>query len=210
MMSFQEMPLAKFSEVLASGAPTPGGGCASALAGALAAGLTAMVARTTAASKKFADRSEQMSAIAAEADRLRGELLSLVDEDAAAFDHVMAAFRMPKETPEEQSARSQGIQDAYKTAVEPPLKVCTRSLRVLELALQVAERGNPSALSDAGVGALLAATALEGGALNVQINLGSIKDAAFRNTQAERIRAAQSQGQGLCDKVLAAVRGKLA
>jgi len=90
------------------------------------------------------------------------------------------------------------------------MKVCTRSLRVLGLALQVAEQGNPSAASDAGVGALLAATALEGGALNVQINLGSIKDEAFRGAQTERVRAAQSQGQALRDKALAAVRGKLA
>ena len=208
-MSFQEMSLTKFSEVLASGAPTPGGGCASALSGALAAGLAAMVARTTAASKKFADRAEQMNQVATEADRLRGEFLGLVDEDARAFDQVMAAFRMPKDTPEQQAARSEAIQQAYKAAVEPPMRVCTRSLRVLELAVQVAEQGNPSAASDAGVGALLAATALEGGGLNVQINLGSIKDEAFRNTQAERLRAARAQGQALCDKALATVRAKL-
>jgi formiminotetrahydrofolate cyclodeaminase len=208
-MSFQEMSLTNFSEVLASGAPTPGGGSASALSGALAAGLAAMVARTTAASKKFADRAEQMNQVATEADQLRGEFLALVDEDARAFDQVMAAFRMPKETPEQQAARSQAIQQAYRAAVEPPMRVCTRSLRVLELAAQVAEQGNPSAASDAGVAALLAATALEGGALNVQINLGSIKDEGFRNTQAERTRAAQAQGQALRDKVLATVRARL-
>ncbi len=209
-MSFQEMSLVKFTEVLASGAPTPGGGCASALAGALAAGLAEMVARTTAGSKKFADRAEQMNEIATDADRLRGEFLALVDEDARAFDQVMAAFRAPKETAEQQAARSEAIREAYKAAVEPPMKVCARSLRVLELALQVAEQGNPSAASDAGVGALLAATALEGGALNVQINLGSIKDEAFRADQEERVRAARSQGQALRDRVLAVVRGKLA
>ncbi len=208
-MSFQEMSLTNFSEVLASGAPTPGGGSASALSGALATGLAAMVARTTAASKKFADRAGQMNQVATEADRLRDEFLALVDEDARAFDQVMAAFRMPKETPEQQAARSQAVQQAYRAAVEPPMRVCTRSLRVLELALQVAEQGNPSAASDAGVAALLAATALEGGALNVQINLGSIKDDGFRNTQAERIRAAQAQGQALRDKVLATVRARL-
>jgi formiminotetrahydrofolate cyclodeaminase len=208
-MSFQEMSLEKFSEVLASKEPTPGGGCASALAGALAAGLAAMVARTTAASKKFADRAEQMNAIAAEADRLRVEFLTLVDEDARAFDQVMAAFRLPKETPEQQVPRSQAIQQAYKAAVEPPMKVCTRSVRVLELALQVAEHGNPSAASDAGVGALLAATALEGAALNVQINLGTIKDEAFRRIQEEKVGGARAQGQALRDKVLAEVRGKL-
>jgi len=208
-MSFQELSLAKFSEVLASKEPTPGGGCASALAGALAAGLVAMVARTTSGSKKFADRAEQMNAIASEADRLRSEFLTLVDEDARAFDQVMAAFRLPKETPEQQAARSQAIQQAYKAAVDPPMKVCTRSLRVLELALQVAEHGNPSAASDAGVGALLGATALEGGALNVQINLGSIKDDTFRTAQAQKVQAAQSQGQKIREKALAEVRGKL-
>ena len=127
-MSFQELSLAKFGEVLASKDPTPGGGCASALAGALASGLVAMVARTTAGNKKFVDRAGQMTAIAEEADRLRGEFLALVDEDARAFDQVMAAFRLPKETLEQQSARSQAFQQAYKAAVEPPMKVCTRSL----------------------------------------------------------------------------------
>ncbi len=209
-MSFQEMSLVMFSEVLASGAPTPGGGCASALSGALAASLAAMVARTTAGSKKFADRAKQMNEIATEADRLRGEFLALVDEDASAFDRVMEAFRAPKETAEQQAARSEAIQQAYKRAVEPPMKVCTRSLRVLELALQVAEEGNPSAASDAGVGALLAATAMEGGALNVQINLGSVKDEGFRQAQGERVQVAQSQARGLRDKVLAAVRARLA
>jgi len=133
----------------------------------------------------------------------------LVDEDARAFDQVMAAFRMPKETPEQQAARSQVIQQAYKAAVGPPMQVCTRSLRVLELALQVAEQGNPSAASDAGVSALLAATALEGGALNVQINLGSIKDDAFRTAQKGKVQAAEEQAQALRSKVLAEVRGKL-
>jgi formiminotetrahydrofolate cyclodeaminase len=208
-MGFREMSLATFSEVLASREPTPGGGCASALAGSLAAALTAMVARTTAGSKKFADRAERMTEIATEADRLRTEFLALVDEDARAFDQVMAAFRMPKETPEQQAARTQAIQQAYKAAVDPPMRVCHRSLRVLELALLVAEQGNPSAASDAGVGALLAAAALEGGALNVQINLGAIQDEAFRSQQQEWVRAAQAQGQALRDKVLAAVRGKL-
>jgi formiminotetrahydrofolate cyclodeaminase len=209
MMGFQEMSLAKFSEVLASKDPTPGGGCASALAGALASGLVAMVARTTAGNKKFADRAEQMKAIAEEADRLRGEFLALVDEDARAFDQVMAAFRLPKETPEQQAARTQAIQQAYKAAVEPPMTVCIQSLRALELALQAAEHGNPSAASDAGVAALLAGTALEGGALNVQINLGSLKDDAFRIAQAEKVQAAEGRGRALRGQVLKEVRGKL-
>jgi formiminotetrahydrofolate cyclodeaminase len=205
----QELTLTTFAEALASSAATPGGGCAAALSGALAASLAAMVARTTSASEKFADRADEMDAIAAEADELRGELLSLVDADAAAFDRVMAAFRMPKETPDQQAARSEAIQAGYRAAVEPPLRVCTQSVRVLELALQVAERGNPNAVSDAGVAALLAAAAMEGGALNVEINLGSIKDEAFRTAQANRARAAQARGQALRDGALTAVRARL-
>ena len=208
-MGLQDMPLTTFGEALASSAPTPGGGCASALSGALAASLAAMVARNTAASEKFADRADEMNQAMAEADGLRNELLSLVDADAEAFAQVMAAFRMPKETPQEQAARSEAIQAGYKAAVEPPMLVCTQSVRVLELALQVAEQGNPNTVSDAGVAALLAAAALEGGALNVQINLGSIKDEAFRTTQADRVRAAQAQGQALRDKALTTVRAKL-
>ena len=208
-MGLQDLPLTTFGEALASSAPTPGGGCASALSGALAASLAAMVARNTAASEKFADRADQMNEAAAEADGLRSALLSLVDADAEAFALVMAAFRMPKETPQEQAARSEAIQAGYKAAVEPPLLVCTQSVRVLELALQVAELGNPNAVSDAGVAALLAAAALEGGALNVQINLGSIKDEAFQTTQADRVRAAQAQGQALRDKALVTVRATL-
>jgi formiminotetrahydrofolate cyclodeaminase len=208
-MDFQDMTLTTFSDALASSAATPGGGCAAALTGALAAGLAAMVARNTAASDKFADRADEMNAVAAEADGLRAELLRQVDADAAAFDQVMAAFRMPKETPEEQAARSEAIQSGYKAAVDPPLRVCTRSVRVLELAAQVAERGNPNAASDAGVAALLAAAALEGAAMNVEINLGSIKDQAFRATAADAAHAARERGQTLHRNALDAVRTRL-
>ena len=208
-MDLQDLTLTTFGEALASSAATPGGGCAAALTGALAAGLAAMVARSTAASDKFVDRADEMNAVAAEADALRAELLRLVDADAAAFDQVMAAFRMPKETPEEQAARSEAIQAGYKAAVDPPLRVCTQSVRVLELAAQVAERGNPNAASDAGVAALLAAAALEGAAMNVEINLGSIKDESFRTTAADAAQAAREQGQALREKALDAVRARL-
>lgn len=209
MTGFQDMPLSTFAEALASGAPTPGGGCAAALSGAMAASLAAMVARTTAASEKFAGRADEMNRVVDEADALRSELLGLVDADAAAFAQVMAAFRLPKETPQEQAARSEAIQAGYKAAVEPPLRLCTQSVRVLELALQVAEEGNPNAVSDAGVAALLAAAALDGGALNVEINLGSIRDEAFRTTRGARARAAQAEGRALRDQALTAVRAKL-
>ncbi len=203
------MSLTAFGEALASGAPTPGGGCAAALSGALAAGLTAMVARTTAGNRAFADRAGEMDEVATEADRIRTGMLELVDEDAGAFDRVMAAFRMPKETPEQQSSRSRAIQDGYRAAVEPPMRVCGHSLRALELALIVAENGNPNAASDAGVAALLAAAALEGAALNVRINLAAIDDEAFRRARADELEAAQARGAALRDEALAAARSNL-
>jgi formiminotetrahydrofolate cyclodeaminase len=208
-MDLQDMTLTTFGEALASSAATPGGGCAAALTGALGAGLAAMVARSTAASDKFADRADEMNAVAAEGDALRAELLNLVDADAAAFDQVMAAFRLPKETPEQKAARSEAIQAGYKAAVDPPLRVCKQSVRVLELAEQVAERGNPNAASDAGVAALLAAAALEGAAMNVEINLGSIKDESFRTTAGDAAKTAREQGRALRDKALATVRAEL-
>lgn len=208
-MRFRDMTVQAFCEALASKDPTPGGGSASALAGAMAAALVSMVARTTAGSKKFADRAERMETVAREADSLRRDFLALVEEDAAAFDGVMAAFRLPKETPEQQEARGRAVQEAYRAAAGPPTKVCDLSLRLLELAERVAEDGTPAAVSDAGVAAHLAATGLEGAALNVRINVASLKDETARADFTQRLRGMQSSGRVLAAKVRAAVEAKL-
>jgi formiminotetrahydrofolate cyclodeaminase len=205
-----DLSVTTFTEALASGAPTPGGGSASALSGALAAGLVAMVARNTAASPRFAERAEALEEIATEAESHRRELVALVDEDAAAFEQVMAAFRLPKETPELKETRSREIQAGYKAAVEPPLRVCDHALAVLALAGRIARLGNPNAVSDAGVAALLAASALEGAALNVEINLASIKDETYRTQSASTVRDARRDGAKLRDDALATVQGTLA
>ncbi|HVS85169.1 MAG TPA: cyclodeaminase/cyclohydrolase family protein [Gaiellaceae bacterium] len=189
-MSYRDATIAGFLEELSSGAATPGGGCAAALSGALAAGLVAMVARNTGS----------LDEVATEADRLRGELEELIDADAASFERVLAAFRLPKETPEQKAERSRAIQAGYKGAVEPPLAVCERALRVLELAALVAERGNPNAVSDAGVAVLLAGSALEGAALNVEINLASIRDEPYREQQAETVHARRTQAAALRER----------
>jgi formiminotetrahydrofolate cyclodeaminase len=208
-MPFRDMTVQAFGDALASKDPTPGGGSASALAGALAAALAAMVARTTAGSKKFAERAAQMEGMVREADALRADLLVLAEEDAAAFDRVMAAFRMPKETAEQQQARSRAIQDAYQAAAAPPMKVCDAAVRLLQLARRVAEDGTPTAASDAGVAGLLAAAALEGAALNVRINLASVKDEAVRSTLGDRLRILQQEGRELAGAVQGAVDRQL-
>jgi methenyltetrahydrofolate cyclohydrolase len=208
-MTLRELSLEQFTEALASSATTPGGGSASALSGALAASLLAMVARNTAANPSYTDRAAALEAIASEADRLRRELVGLVDEDAAAFERVMAAFRLPKETTELKEARSREVQAGYHAAVEPPLRVCRSALDILTLARPAAELGNPNAVSDVGVAALLAASALEGAALNVEINLGSIKNEIFRDETTETLRSSRSKGAKLRADALATVQARL-
>ncbi|MFB3818538.1 MAG: cyclodeaminase/cyclohydrolase family protein [Candidatus Methylomirabilales bacterium] len=209
-MRFRDMTVQGFVDALAGKDPTPGGGSASALAGAMAAGLVAMVARTTAGNKKFADRAAGMEALAREADGLRADLLVLTEEDAAAFDQVMAAVRMPRESAEQQAARSRALQEAYRAAAGPPMKVCDASVRLLGLARRAAEEGTPGAASDAGVGGLLAAAALEGAALNVRINLAALKDEPVRAAFTERLRLLEGQGRDLAAAIQRAVAAALA
>lgn len=198
-MSYRETTLADFLAELSSGDATPGGGCAAALSGALAAGLVAMVARN----------SGGLDDVAAEADGLRGRLEELIDADAAAFERVMAAFGLPKETDEQKAERRATVQAAYKGAVEPPLAVCAAACRVLALAAVVAEQGNRNAISDAGVAALLAATAVDSAALNVDINLAAIKDEIYRAASAKAVGEARTNSARLRDETLATVEEAL-
>jgi methenyltetrahydrofolate cyclohydrolase len=210
MTGFRGLSLEAFTERLGSATATPGGGSASALSGALAASLVAMVARNTAANPSFAERAERLDGIAAEAESCRQRLLAFVEEDAAAFERVLAAFRLPKETDELRDARSREIQASYREAVDVPLLVCRQALDVLALAERIAELGNPNAVSDAGVAALLAASALDGAALNVDINLGSIKEESYRTECARTLQDARAEGARLRDLTLATVSTVLA
>lgn len=175
----QAMSLAGFAEALADAKPMPAGSSAAALPAVLAAGLVATAARSTVASDPFSNRAFDLDAVAQEADELRAGLLDLVDEDAASFDRVIAARRLPRATLEQRAARLREIQRTYEDAVRPPLHICQRSLRVLELAASVAERGHAHAAADAGVAVLFAAASVEAAALNVEIELGPIVSEAF-------------------------------
>ncbi len=205
----KDLSLAEFAERLASADPTPGGGTAAAVAGALAAALVAMVARTTIGKKKFAERQAAMEAIRDEADGLRRDLLGQAEADAKAFDAVLAAYRLPKGMREEEARRGAAIQDATRVAIAIPLGVGRLARRVLELARHVAAEGNPNAASDAGVSGLLAAAALRGALLNVQINLVQLSDAGERaqvEAQAAALRAGLDQAE---EAVRAAVASRI-
>ncbi len=204
-----EESVAQFSERLADGTPAPGGGSASALAGALAAALTGMVGRLTAGRPKFAAVDAAMRAICAEADAHRAILLNLVDADALAFGAVMSAFHLPKQSPAESAARLDAIQAAYRTAVDIPLQVTQTAVATLRLLGDVTAHGNPNAISDAGVAALLADAAAQGAALNVRINLTSLRDETFVAATAAQVDDLLAEAARLRRTALAQVEQRL-
>ena len=169
----------EFIDDVASGSPAPGGGSVAALAGALGAALTAMVCSLTIGKKKYLSVQGEMEEMLRQSGILRTSLAKLIDDDAEAFGTVMKALNMPKETEEEKIRRAEAIQHATKRATEIPLRVMQLCEESLALAKTAAEKGNVNSISDAGVAALMLQAACRGARLNVQINLGSLKDSVF-------------------------------
>ncbi|MGW8250871.1 MAG: glutamate formimidoyltransferase [Anaerolineales bacterium] len=165
-----------FLDELASESPTPGGGSAAAYSGAAAAALVAMVARVTIGKKKYVAVEKQMQAALEQAEELRLSLSRAVVEDAAAFQAVMAAFKEPKDTPEQEQRRTQIIQDAIRHAAEVPLQVARYLIEVMRLTEVVVEYGNLNAITDGGTGAELARAAFNGASMNIRINLDGLQD----------------------------------
>ena len=165
-----------FLEALASKAPTPGGGSAAALAGALGAALTAMVGRLTAGRRRFADVRDEVREVIVKAEKLRATLTKRMAQDSTAFNAVMASYKLPKGTAEEKAARQAAIQNAMVKAAEVPLATAEDALTTMELALIVARKGNPNAITDAATAAWMAMTAIQGAALNVRINASYVDD----------------------------------
>ncbi|MEK6256788.1 MAG: glutamate formimidoyltransferase [Chloroflexota bacterium] len=190
-------PDTSFLDELASSAPTPGGGSASAYTGAMAAGLVSMVARLTVGKKKYIDVEEQMWALIEKSESLRTELTSAVNEDAQAFDAVMAAFKLPRGTDEEKTLRLETIQSATQYAAEVPLATAAKSVEVMQLAVQAAEFGNTNAITDAGTAAAFAKAALTGAALNVRINLNSLDSKTVVRKLTKELSALEKQAAKL-------------
>ncbi len=172
------MTLKGFASETASESPAPGGGSISAYMGALGAALGTMVANLSAHKRGWDDRWKEFSDWAEKGQAIMNELVSLVDEDTAAFDKIMAAFGLPKGSDEEKAARDQAIEDATLYASLVPLRTMKASLKVFEIARAMAAEGNPNSVSDAGVGALAARSAVLGACLNVKINAVGLKDQA--------------------------------
>ncbi|MBP7227650.1 MAG: glutamate formimidoyltransferase [Longilinea sp.] len=195
-----------FLDQLASASPTPGGGSAAAHAGAAAAALVAMVGRLTVGKKKYEAVKEQMWQAIEQAEALRQQLNQAVAEDAAAFEAVMDAFKLPKDSPSQQEARNQAIETATYQAAQVPLRVARLSVQTLELAVRMAENGNLNAISDAGSSAALARAALTGASLNVRINLASINAPALSEPLLAELSELEAQATALESQLAAALK----
>lgn len=178
-MELRKLTVEGFINETASSSPAPGGGSVAALNAASSAALIAMVADLTIGKEKYKASEEEMKYIAAKAGALKDQFLSLIDEDSNAFNKIMAAFKLPKDTDEAKKARSAAIQEATKGAALVPFKVGETANTLFALAEAVILRGNPNAVTDGAVAAMNARAAVRGAFLNVKINLGSIKDQVF-------------------------------
>jgi glutamate formiminotransferase/formiminotetrahydrofolate cyclodeaminase len=182
LMSFaggEKEGLEGFIDQVASSSPAPGGGSVSATCGALAGALSSMVCRLTIGKKKFKEVEEELKGILDKAEEVKKQMEEFIVKDAESFDKVMAAMKLPKYTDEEKDKRNKAIQETTKGAIAVPLQVMETGLEALKLSRTVVEKGNPNMISDAGVSALAARTAVEGAYLNVRINLNSLDDQEF-------------------------------
>ena len=204
-----DMTCTDFAEETASESPAPGGGSISAYMGALGAALGTMVANLSAHKAGWDARWEEFSDWADKGQEVMTELLHLVDEDTAAFNRIMAVFAMPKTTDEEKAARSAALQEATLYATEVPLRTMKASSRVFELVRAMAQTGNPNSVSDAGVGALAARSAVMGACLNVKINAAGLKDRATADRLIAEADALAAEACHLEAEVLAIVEQKI-
>jgi glutamate formiminotransferase/formiminotetrahydrofolate cyclodeaminase len=207
--SLLKMTLREFCNDTASESPTPGGGSVAALLGALGASLGGMVANLSAGKRGWDDKVEYFSDWAVKAQKLKDELLALVDEDAAAFDKVMDAFALPKDSAQEKKARSAVIEEATKHAAEIPLKVMETAYKSCEILSEMAVKGNPASISDVGVGILAVRACIGGAALNVRINLGQLKDEKFRAAVLKKVQQISADSDARFNEINQVVESKL-
>ena len=207
--SLVRLNLRRFCNETLSDSPAPGGGSVAALMGALGASLGGMVANLSAGKRGWDDKLPFFSDWAVKAQQLKDELLFLVDEDTAAFNKVMAAFGLPKDSPEEKAARTRAIQAANQYAAEIPLRVMETASRSYDLLREMAEKGNPASISDVGVGLLATRACIEGAAMNVRINLSGLKDENVKAGLQARMSRLNAESEARFKAAEEIVAGKL-
>jgi formiminotetrahydrofolate cyclodeaminase len=204
----KDKPIQHFLDDLASKVPTPGGGSAAAIMGAMGAALVSMVCNLTLGKKNYAAAEEEIKAVLERSESLRTLLTDMIRADVDVFGMVMEAYGMPKETEEEKQARSIAIQAALKAATDVPLACAKASTEVIGLSRIVAEKGNKNVVSDAGVAALAGHAALKSAALNVYVNIGAIKDETFAQDRLAQINALLADNEISVAEIYAAVKSK--
>jgi glutamate formiminotransferase / formiminotetrahydrofolate cyclodeaminase len=203
------MHVKDFANETASDSPAPGGGSIAALAGALGAALGTMVANLSAVKKGWEDRVSEFSPWAEKGQQLKDQLLFLVDEDTRAFDAIMAAFALPKETSEQKSLRKAAIQDASKYATEIPFKTMQAAYNCLPLLKEMAEKGNPNSLSDVGVGVICIKTAVRGAWFNVLINAKDLEDRDWGTQMVAQAETLLKKNHTECDLIAQSIENQL-
>jgi len=207
--SLLKINLREFCNETLSDSPAPGGGSVAALMGALGASLGGMVANLSAGKRGWDDKLAYFGDWAAKAQQLKDELLALVDEDTAAFNKVMEAFALPKESAEEKVARSAAIQGANKYAAEIPLRVMETAFKSYQILAEMAEKGNPTSISDVGVGLLALRACINGAGMNVRINLAGLKDEKLKSTLQEKVQKLSAESESEFKKIHQIVEDKM-
>ena len=208
-MGFSDKSCSEFVEVLATKAPVPGGGGASAMVGALATALGNMVGSLTVGKKKYAAVEEEMWALKDRCDRLQKDFLHLVERDAEVFEPLARAYSMPKNTEEEKAEKARVMEIVLRDACSVPMEIMEKCCEAIDIIDVFAEKGSVIAISDAGVGAAFAKAALKGASLNVYINTKSMADralAAELNAKCDRMLEEYS---GKADAIFDSVLGRL-
>ena len=208
MTNFAKLTLEDFLAALGADTPTPGGGTAAATAGAMGASLAEMVARLTLSKEKYAASHDAMRPILEAGQLAREEFVALAREDSEAYDAVVAARRLPKDTDAQKAARQNAIALANRRAAEVPMRTARAAARLLAALPELAEKGNPNAVSDVGAAALLLDACAEGALLNVGINLPGIEDSALVAEMQRETAVLQEASQRFRSHVVAMVRKK--
>lgn len=205
--------VSEFIDQTASDSPTPGGGSVAAFAGSIGAALTAMVGELTFPKKDFEAldgmTQEELKVNHGKLLVLVEELKNAVDEDSSAFDDVMVAFKLPKETDEEKATRSAAIQAGYKKAISVPMRTAELCLDILKIQKPIAEKGNINAITDVGTGTLMAYSGVEAALFNVTINLQSIKDEAYKAETEKKVELVLAEAKELRDALVAVTYERL-
>lgn len=205
----KELSVTELLQELSSDSPAPGGGTVSALSGALSASMISMVCNLTIGRKRYLKHESEMKKVLEESEKLKQEYLLLAEKDAEAFNEVMKAYQMPKETEEEKLVRKQAVQEATKRAALVPMDVLRRCEVLARLSLTIAQKGNENSISDAGVAAVMSQSAARGASLNILINLSTIMDEDFVGKLKSEQQKVLKAVVATAEETLQVVQGKI-